>query len=169
MWARRLRATALKRLTLASLALTLPALIAVHVAAQVTSDSPLPKRFFEQPRSGASFASEEIRKLQDDELSNPAQLLVDQARVLWAQSPPKGKSCEGCHGTVERLKGVATHYPKMVNARGLSNLEGAINACRSERQGESPWKYESAPLLGLTALIASQSPGQRRGASPPAF
>jgi L-cysteine S-thiosulfotransferase len=134
------------------------------IAAGFISASPAqaqaPKRFFENPKSGVSFASEEIRKLQDDELGNPAQLLVDQARVLWSQAPSnKGKACAECHGKVETMKGVATHYPKVIDKHGLTNLEGRINTCRTEQQGQSAWAYESPQLLGLTALIATQSRG----------
>lgn len=143
-----------------------------------------PKRFFETPQSGLNFASEEIRKLQEDELGNPAQLLVDQARTLWSQTPlptrptsaaatshsssstlnpsartAKSKACAGCHGQVETMKVVATRYPKVLDKHGLSNLEGRINICRTEQQGQAAWAYESPELLGMTALIASQSRG----------
>jgi L-cysteine S-thiosulfotransferase len=122
-----------------------------------------PKRFFETPKSGVSFASEEIRKLQEDELGNPAQLLLDQARTLWLQAPSStasnAKACSECHGKVESMKGAATHYPKVLDQHGLTNLEGRINLCRTEQQGQTTWAYESPQLLGMTALIASQSRG----------
>ncbi len=131
-----------------------------------------PKRFFESPKSGISFASEEIRKLQDDELGNPALLLVDQARALWSQaplastsSPAKGKACAECHGKVESMKGVATRYPQVLEKHGLTNLEGRINLCRAEQQGQAAWAYETPQLLGMTALIASQSKGQSNQSS----
>jgi L-cysteine S-thiosulfotransferase len=129
-----------------------------------------PRRFFESPKSGLSFASEEIRKLQEDELGNPAQLLVDQARTLWSQAPispssAKNKPCAECHGKVESMKGVATRYPKMFDKHGLTNLEGRINICRTEQQGQATWAYESPQLLGMTALIATQSRGLSNQAS----
>ncbi len=136
----------------------------VLASSQVSAQSP--KRFFETPKSGLSFASEEIRKLQDDELGNPAQLLVDQARTLWSQVPPvKGKACAECHGQVEAMKGAATRYPKVLDKHGLSNLEGRINLCRIEHQGQAAWAYESPQLLGMTALIATQSRGLSNQAS----
>ena len=129
--------------------------------AQEKNLAPLPARFFESPKSGVSFASEEIRKLQADELGNPALLLVDQARQQWSQVPATGgaKSCAGCHGEVEKLKGAATRYPKLSEKLGLVNLEGRINVCRTQQQAQAPWAFESASLLGMTALIASLSRG----------
>jgi L-cysteine S-thiosulfotransferase len=124
-----------------------------------------PKRFFETPKSGVSFASEEIRKLQEDELSNPAQLLVDQARTAWGQVSAKAKSCTQCHGPVETMRGAATHYPKILDKHGLTNLEGRINICRTENQAQPAWAYESPQLLGMTALIATQSRGLSNQAS----
>ena len=145
-------------------------LVVGSVIAASAVQAQAPKRFFENPKSGISFASEEIRKLQDDELGNPAQLLVDQARLLWSQAPAasstaKGKACAECHGKVEFMKGVATHYPKVLDKHGLTNLEGRINLCRTEQQGQAAWAYESPPLLGMTALIASQSKGQSNQSS----
>jgi L-cysteine S-thiosulfotransferase len=137
----------------------LPFMVASEAFAQA------PKRFFDIPKSGVSFASEEIRKLQDDELGNPAQLLVDQAKVLWSQAPTQGKACEQCHGKIEALKGAATRYPKVLAKPGLINLEGRINLCRTDNQGQAAWPYESPQLLGLTALIASQSRGMSNQSS----
>ena len=117
------------------------------------------KRFFEPPRSGLSYTSDEVRALQADELGNPAMLLVDQARTLWGAKPGQGKSCADCHGAVEAMKGASTRFPRIIDRLGLSNLEGRINACRSEHQGQPAWPYESPQLLGMTALVGLQSRG----------
>jgi L-cysteine S-thiosulfotransferase len=157
-----MKPSALRQSCRLSTASVLAVLLSVWVcfAAIYPAAAQSPKPYFETPRSGVSFASEEIRKLQEDDLGNPAQLLVDQAKSLWAQPPSNGgKSCAGCHGKIETLKGVATQYPKVHDKLGLLNLEGRINACRSQQQGQAAWAYESPQLLGMTALIATQSRG----------
>lgn len=133
-----------------------------------------PKRFFETPRSGLSFTSDEVRRMQADELGNPTLLLADQARSLWSKAAPGGKSCSDCHGAVEAMKGASTRYPRMFEGLGLTNIEGRINACRTGRQGASAWPYEGPELLGMTALIGQQSRGMSRevvidGAARPHF
>jgi sulfur-oxidizing protein SoxA len=42
---------------------------------------------------------------------------------------------------------------------GLVNLRMQINQCRSGRQNQPPWAWESDPVLAMSALIARQSRG----------
>ena len=58
------------------------------------------------------------------------------------------------------MKGVAARYP-VVDARlgRLVDLEGRINACRTNRQGAAPLAFESKDLLALTVYVAHQSRG----------
>ena len=111
--------------------------------------------------SGSTFLGEVLRAQQADDASNPGMLWVDEGARLWALAPAAGgPSCAGCHGAPGTLRGVATRYPAVDAASGrLLNLEMRINACRSERQGAEPYRYESDELLALTALVAHQSRG----------
>jgi sulfur-oxidizing protein SoxA len=113
-------------------------------------------------RSGASFAPQGVRALQEDDFANPGMLWVDRGRALWdAPAGPGGRSCASCHGAVESgMRGVATRYPRYDTALArLVNLPGRINACRTAQQGAPAFAKESEPLLALTALVAMQSRG----------
>ncbi len=46
--------------------------------------------------------------------------------------------------------------------KGLVNLEARINQCRTMRQRAETLRYESDPLLSLTAFVANQSRGMVR-------
>jgi sulfur-oxidizing protein SoxA len=113
-------------------------------------------------RSGITFASREIRAMQEDDFANPGMLWVEKGAKLWNEPAGEGgRSCAACHGEApSSMKGVATRYPLVDRGTGqLLNLEGRILRCRSERQGAPPLRYESDELLALTALVAHQSRG----------
>jgi sulfur-oxidizing protein SoxA len=56
------------------------------------------------------------------------------------------------------MVGVATRYPRFdEGAQTLLNLEGRINACRTEHQKLPALAYESQELLALTSYVAEQS------------
>ena len=113
------------------------------------------------PRSGLYFQSEDLRALQHDDFANPGMLWVDRGAALWRTPGANGTpSCAGCHGEPRSLRGVASRYPLFDARMGtLVNLEGRINQCRTERQGQPALDYESDALLALTALVAHQSRG----------
>lgn len=112
-------------------------------------------------RSGLAFAGADVKALQADVQANPAQLWLAQGRTLW--STPAGaaqRACSGCHGEVQRMAGVAAHFPRLQAATGrLFNLEDQIRHCSSERQRASAPAFESETLLALTALITQASNG----------
>lgn len=116
---------------------------------------------------GRSFQAADTQQREQDEAANPAYLWVEEGRALWQRPEgPTAASCQSCHGAAETaMKGVAARYPR-VEARStparLVNLEGQINACRTDRQQAPPLAYESSELLALTALLALQSRGQPR-------
>lgn len=123
-------------------------------AAEAQKPSPL--------KSGVEFASEDVRKLQADNFSNPGMLWVARGEKLWSEPAEKGgKSCAACHGDAAKsMKGVAARYPRVdPGAARLVNLEGRVNLCRSRNQQAEPLKPESDDLLGLTAYVANQSHG----------
>jgi L-cysteine S-thiosulfotransferase len=113
-------------------------------------------------KSGSEFLGADLRALQSDDIANPAMLWVERGAKMWSErAGAAGRSCADCHQDAARtMRGVAAAYPKFDAARGrLFNLEGRINACRTERQAAPPFKYESEDLLSITAYVASQSRG----------
>ena len=131
----------------------------------------------ERMRSGISFASADLRATQADDSLNPAFLWIDQGQALWSEgsgfgtvhgagserhdSSAEHPSCASCHHDWQRsMRGVAMKYPRWDNNNSrLINLEGQINACRTQRQHRPALAYESDELLGLTALVSLASRG----------
>ena len=56
------------------------------------------------------------------------------------------------------MRGTATMFPKIIKGK-LQTLEGQINQCRVNAQGNPTLAYESKELLSLTAWVAYQSKG----------
>ncbi|MEE4360195.1 MAG: sulfur oxidation c-type cytochrome SoxA [Pseudomonadales bacterium] len=112
-------------------------------------------------RSGYSYMGAELRALQDDSFANPGMLWVDRGATLWNEAPGGGaQRCADCHGEPSNLAGVAARLPAWSAARSrLENLEMRINVCRTLRQGQDAWPWESEPLLAMTTLVAHQSRG----------
>jgi L-cysteine S-thiosulfotransferase len=116
----------------------------------------------ERLKSGIEFMSADLRALQSDDIANPGMLWVERGAKMWNErTGGAGRSCADCHqDAAQTMRGVAAAYPKFDAARGrLFNLEGRINACRSEHQGAPPLKAESEDLLAISAYVASQSHG----------
>jgi len=115
-----------------------------------------------QLRSGTEFLSPEMQRQQADETRNPAFFWVEQGRELFSRKPgANGQACVSCHAEPQQsLRGAATRYPQVDAASGkLLNLEGRIEQCRVERQGQPAFGYETPELLSLTAYAASLSRG----------
>jgi sulfur-oxidizing protein SoxA len=113
-------------------------------------------------KSGSDFLSPEMRRQQADEIRNPAYFWVEQGRDLFSRKPaPDRQSCLGCHADPQQsLRGAATRYPQVDAATGkLLNLEGRIEQCRAERQGQPAFGHETPELLSMTAYVASLSRG----------
>ena len=112
----------------------------------------------EDLKSGFAFLTAETQRLQSDEFENPGYLWVDRGAKLFTVASEASPSCLSCHSG--GLTGAATKYPKLDEGSGtLLNLEGRINQCRIEHQGQAPWAYESEELLSITAYVAEQSKG----------
>ena len=118
-------------------------------------------------KSGSAFLGADLRNLQNDEFANPGMLWVERGAKLWSEPAGKKKqSCASCHqDAAKSMRGVAARYPKVGADGKLTNLEGRINACRVERMGAEPFKYESEELLAITAYVARQSKGMPIAAS----
>ena len=103
-----------------------------------------------------------LRAMQDDDAANPATLWVLEGEALWnAGTGATGKACADCHGDATMsMKGVAVRQPSFDATAGRPvDLEQRIQRCRAERQGGTPWTFESRELLALTAWVARQSRG----------
>lgn len=107
--------------------------------------------------------SRDTKAMQNDDMSNPAMLSVLDGEALWnAKAGASAKSCADCHGDAKvSMKGLAARYPAYDEASGRPvNLEQRINLSRERDQKATPFRYERAELLALTAYIALQSRGQ---------
>ncbi|WP_341704907.1 sulfur oxidation c-type cytochrome SoxA [Ferrovibrio sp.] len=112
--------------------------------------------------SGYVFASPETQAMQDDEFENPGMLAVQDGEAEWAKvEGAAGKSCASCHGADGKsMKGVAVAYPKFEPKTGkLAAIEHRINLCRTEFMKAPALRWDSKPLLGLTAFVEYQSRG----------
>ncbi|KQT77914.1 sulfur oxidation c-type cytochrome SoxA [Methylobacterium sp. Leaf466] len=112
-------------------------------------------------RSGFDAMSAETRAMQVDDTANPGLLWVQDGADLWTRAPASGRpACAGCHGEAATLRGVAARYPALDEASGAAiDLQGRINHCRREHQGEPPYGHESRELLALSAYLGFQSRG----------
>lgn len=107
-------------------------------------------------RPSRDYLSPDLRAQQDDPSRHPGWLWVEEGEALWRSG---ARSCASCHGDISSMRGVAARHPAVASDGALLNLEGRIERCRTERQGEAPFGYESEPLLSLTAAIAQRSRG----------
>lgn len=107
-------------------------------------------------RPTRDFLSPDLRAGQDDPSRHPGWLWVEEGEALWARGD---RSCASCHGDLAGMAGVAARYPAVAADGALLNLEGRVERCRAEHQGEPAFGPESEPLLALTAAIAARSRG----------
>ena len=110
--------------------------------------------------SGWLFRTTETQALQLDDFDNPGMIFVDAAQDAFdAADGAAGKACADCHGDVASFEGLRTKMPK-INAQGtLWSMEDYINDCRTNRMQADAWKWSSADMQGMVALIAHQSRG----------
>lgn len=111
-------------------------------------------------RTGYTYAGPDSRAMQDDDFDNPGFLWIERGEEMWDTAEGgAGKACADCHGdAAESMAGVGARYPVYAPERGkLINLEQRINQCRTERMQADAWKWESEPLLSMTAFVRHQS------------
>jgi sulfur-oxidizing protein SoxA len=128
--------------------------LAVAALAQVKGPVPA--------RSGITFESADLQKLQADDFANPGMLWVAQGERAWREPPAEGRpACASCHGDARQsMRGVAARYPKFDPGLGrVVDLEGRIDACNRTNQLGAGLAPESALRLALTAFVAHQSRG----------
>ncbi len=106
-------------------------------------------------KSGYLYSTPETQAMQDDDFMNQGMLWVERGQKLWSQvEGAAGKSCQSCHGDVEKMRGAYTTYPKYdPKTKKLINIEQRINRCRTEQMKAKAWKWESDELLSMTTLI----------------
>lgn len=117
------------------------------------------------PKSGITYATEQVRALQIDDAANPGMLWITRGESLWnAPEGSRARSCASCHGDASMsMKGIATRFPHAhTPTQKIINLEARINQCRVQHQGGKPFAYDTPELLGLTAFVAHQSRGLPR-------
>ena len=134
------------------------------VATQPMATQPVAQDFKSAPtlKSATEFLSRELRAEQGDDLRNRGMLWVEQGAGLWeTPSGPGNVSCRSCHGDARAtMADVAARYPVYdLTGRRVLNLEGRINACRTDRQGSAAWAYETNELLAMTAYLSHLSRG----------
>ena len=113
-------------------------------------------------RSGFDFMSPATQAMQRDDTANPGMLSVLDGEALWnARAGRANKSCADCHqDAATSMNGVAARCPAFSDAHDRPlDLQGRINACRETRQQATPFAWESADLLGLSAYVGLQSRG----------
>lgn len=109
-------------------------------------------------RSGNAFLSSDLQAMQNDATRNPTQLWLEQGRKLWGNTAKSG-TCFECHGEVQSMKGVATHFPKWSRSKQLLiNLEDQILTC-TQRSGHALMGLENPDVLALSALLHDASQG----------
>lgn len=128
----------------------------------VRTDAPAHVENLDTIYSGWTFRSAETQALQMDDFDNPGMIFVDQALDSWVMVEGTAeKSCQSCHGDPEEsMAGVRAVYPKYNEEAGeLRTLALQINDCRTNQMGAEAYKYDSAPMAAMEALISVQSRG----------
>lgn len=111
--------------------------------------------------SGWHFREDDTQAMQLDTFDNPGMIAVDQAIDAWNTVEGSAeKSCASCHEGPESMKGVRAVYPKWNETAGeMRTLAMQINDCRTNQMGAEAYKYESADMTAMEALISVQSRG----------
>ena len=111
--------------------------------------------------SGWHFREDDTQSMQADTFDNPGMIAVDQAMDAWNTVEGSAeKSCASCHEGPEAMEGVRAVYPKWNEQAGeVRTLAMQINDCRTNQMGAEAYKYDSAPMAAMEALIAVQSRG----------
>lgn len=111
--------------------------------------------------SGWHFREDDTQSMQMDTFDNPGMIFVDQAIDSWnTVEGAAEKSCSSCHEGPESMEGVRAVYPKWNEEAGeVRTLAMQINDCRETQMEAAPYKYDSAPMAAMEALISVQSRG----------
>ena len=115
----------------------------------------------EDRKSGYETMGPQARAIEDDDLANPATLWVLDGEAIWTRREgPAQRSCADCHGDAAvRMRGVAARYPTVAPDGRVTDLDGQIAICRTQRQGAAAFPRESHDALAISAFVAKQSRG----------
>lgn len=113
------------------------------------------------PRPGIEFESADLQRLQADAFANPGSLWVERGERLWREKLGDGPPCSQCHGNAaDSMRGVAAKHPRFhVSLGRVANLEQRIDACNRRNQQGEGLRFDSEPMLALTAFVTAQSNG----------
>lgn len=133
----------------------------VHIVAYLqTLKGPVPP---EKDRERNPFTRTKPKGFGDnlDPTNNPAVILAENAEAFWTSRGPSGKACAECHegGVARAMRGVATRYPRFVNAsRRVMSVEDFLEVHAPETTGYA-LPSESAENLAMTMLVRHASNG----------
>jgi L-cysteine S-thiosulfotransferase len=132
-------------------------LIALMVDVALAQERAIPR---DALRSGLEYTGPDVRAMQADDAANPAMLWVERGAELFRAAPAAGApSCSACHAE-PAMRGVAAHYPAFdAKAARVIDLDDRIDACRVDRQRQTPLPRGSEDLIALTAFVANASRG----------
>lgn len=140
--------------------------LVINEEIEMVTKAPLPAHLEDsmltEIMSGWHFRNDDTQAMQMDDFDNPGMLAVEAAMDTWNTVEGKAeKSCASCHDSAEdSMKGVRATYPKWNEDAGVvRTLAMQINACRTENLDAEPYKYDSAPMAAMEALISAQSRG----------
>ncbi len=131
------------------------------IAIVTRTDAPAHLENLDTIYSGWHFRDDDTQAMEMDDFDNPGMIFVDMAIDAWsAPEGSEGKSCADCHNDPESMAGVRAGYPKWSEEGGeVRTLQMQMNACRTERMGAEPWKYDAGAAINMEALLSSVSRG----------
>jgi len=112
-------------------------------------------------KSGSAFLGADLRSLQNDDFANPACCGGARREAVERARGKTKQSCASCHQDAKRACAVLRRATRRSMRGQAHEPRSRINACRVERQGAEPFKYESEELLAITAYVARQSKASR--------
>lgn len=82
---------------------------------------------------------------------------VDAGKELWETALKDGKTYADCLGDVKEVRGKYPHYD--ADKDDIITLEGALNACKTEHDGEGFAKLDKGEIVQLAAYIGMEGRG----------
>lgn len=124
---------------------------------------PLHAQVADARRPGSLDMGPALRAMQSDDAQNPGMLWVKGGVVAWESAPaPGAPSCASCHGSIDRMRGVAARHPTVVrigSSPRVVTLAERIQSCRTQRQSQPAFQREAPGWLRLETAVAHQSRG----------
>ena len=116
-----------------------------------------------EPVSGYEFLSPEIQAMQDDEVENPAMLVVEKGKALFHTPGDNGKSCASCHGDnggkldTRRV----AQYPVYNKEYEVPvTLQQQVHICSEDYQDNFPLPYNCPEAVALETYVKYLARGE---------